>query len=29
MSTNALQKVTYILLILLLFGVTSGFLGGL
>ena len=29
MSTNALQKVTYILLILLLFGVTTGWIGGL
>lgn len=29
MSGNALQKVTYVLLILLLFGVTSGLIGGL
>lgn len=29
MSANALQKVSYVLLILLLFGVTSGWLGGL
>jgi hypothetical protein len=29
MSGNALQKVTYVLLILLLFGVTSGVIGGL
>ena len=29
MSGTALQKVAYVLLILLLFGVTSGMLGGL
>ncbi len=29
MSGSALQKVTYVLLIVLLFGVTSGWLGGL
>lgn len=28
MSGNALQKVSYILLIILLFGVTTGWLGG-
>ncbi len=29
MSGTGLQKVTYVLLIVLLFGVSSGFLGGL
>lgn len=29
MSGNALQKVSYILLIVLLFGVATGWLGGL
>ena len=29
MSTSALQKITYVLLILILFGVTSGVIGGL
>lgn len=29
MSANALQKVSYVLLIVLLFGVTTGWLGGL
>jgi len=28
-SGNAIQKLTYVLLIILLFGVTSGWLGGL
>ena len=29
MSTKSLRKVTYVLLILLLFGVTTGWIGGL
>lgn len=29
MSTTALQKITYVLLIMLLFGVVTGWLGGL
>ncbi|EBA06425.1 hypothetical protein SSE37_14519 [Sagittula stellata E-37] len=29
MSGNALQKISYILLIVLLFGVSTGWLGGL
>ncbi len=29
MSTTALQKITYVLLIVLLFGVVTGWLGGL
>lgn len=29
MSANTLQKVCYVLLIVLLFGVTTGWLGGL
>jgi hypothetical protein len=29
MSTDALQKVSYVLLILLLFGVATGWIGGL
>ncbi len=29
MSGSALQKITYVLLIVLLFGVTTGWLGGL
>ncbi len=29
MSENALQKVSYVLLIVLLFGVATGWLGGL
>jgi hypothetical protein len=29
MSGNGLQKISYVLLIILLFGVTTGWLGGL
>lgn len=29
MSGNSLQKISYVLLIVLLFGVTTGWLGGL